>query len=723
MTDRTERLYSLLPGIYRQNDLEGGEPLRALLSVLERELDVLERDIEAAYDNWFVQTCDVWVLPYLADLVGLPPMDRQRHIFSTQRRQVANAIAYGRRKGTLGVLEHALRDVTGWHFCAVEMARQLAATTRLSGTPQIGLATADMRDTISLVRMDGPFNQQGHGADVHALAATEAVFETRARAGRYNLGRLGLFVWRLHSYTLRGCPARNLSRTVDGFPLYAIDPSGRELPLFNQPIMPINVAERLAAHQLPLPITRAELAADLTAYRVHANQRSENRPPASAYYGSERGLSVALRRAADQPPEPVPPYEVASVDLAVERGALSALSARGVRVAIDPERGWLAALERGQLVDEVVVDYAYGFSGEIGGGSYHRRALQELPEGARLIVVAHGAEIATLRAAFHEWEAHCNQCKALGEAPRGVIRILDNGIYEDKGGDLRLALPPGSDLTITADNGVRPTIGASCRLVVTCDPPLLAAVLGDSGNGSNGRAAARTWSAGQSDARLLYLDGLRFDGGMRVEWLTMPAGTEGRLEVQVRHCTIAPAGIVLDLIDLRAQATLLQIQRSIVGRLLSPLTVAGVVISDSIIDGSPYEADLHAKGSAVSSAPGDIGPPLTLARVTVLGDLRVAALSSQDSLIAGQVFTGEAQPVAQIPRQDRALRFTATRLGEPGYCQLHLACPANIRRGANDGGELGVFHDLHHPQAIDNLAPTLGEYLPLGLEAGIFFVT
>jgi hypothetical protein len=38
----TERLYNLLPAIYRIRDAAQGEPLRALLRVVERELDVVE---------------------------------------------------------------------------------------------------------------------------------------------------------------------------------------------------------------------------------------------------------------------------------------------------------------------------------------------------------------------------------------------------------------------------------------------------------------------------------------------------------------------------------------------------------------------------------------------------------------------------------------------------------------------------------------------------------
>ena len=54
----TERLYNLLPAIYRQRDLLQGEPLRALCAVMEQEFNVLEEDIAQLYDNLFVETSD-----------------------------------------------------------------------------------------------------------------------------------------------------------------------------------------------------------------------------------------------------------------------------------------------------------------------------------------------------------------------------------------------------------------------------------------------------------------------------------------------------------------------------------------------------------------------------------------------------------------------------------------------------------------------------------------
>src|SRR5262245_6756873 len=65
-----EKLYELLPAIYRQRDIQNGKPLEVLLGIIAEQIDVLEDDIACLYENQFIETCDEWVLPYIGDLVG-----------------------------------------------------------------------------------------------------------------------------------------------------------------------------------------------------------------------------------------------------------------------------------------------------------------------------------------------------------------------------------------------------------------------------------------------------------------------------------------------------------------------------------------------------------------------------------------------------------------------------------------------------------------------------
>ena len=66
-------------------------------------------------------------------------------------------------------------------------------------------------------------------------------------------------------------------------------------------------------------------------------------------------------------------------------------------------------------------------------------------------------------------------------------------------------------------------------------------------------------------------------------------------------------------------------------------------------------------------------------------------------------------------------RFDSLRYGEPDIAQLADDCAEEIRRGADDDSEMGVFHDLFNPQRLANLRARLAEYTPAGMEAGVLF--
>jgi len=78
MNLRDGKLYDLLPAVHRIRDaegrgdgLDGNLPLRSLLSIVAREVAVVEEELAQLYDDLFVETCAEWVVPYIGDLVGV----------------------------------------------------------------------------------------------------------------------------------------------------------------------------------------------------------------------------------------------------------------------------------------------------------------------------------------------------------------------------------------------------------------------------------------------------------------------------------------------------------------------------------------------------------------------------------------------------------------------------------------------------------------------------
>ncbi|MGH8497613.1 MAG: hypothetical protein ACRERV_02220, partial [Methylococcales bacterium] len=63
--------------------------------------------------------------------------------------------------------------------------------------------------------------------------------------------------------------------------------------------------------------------------------------------------------------------------------------------------------------------------------------------------------------------------------------------------------------------------------------------------------------------------------------------------------------------------------------------------------------------------------------------------------------------------------FNSVRYGTPVYCQLADCCADEIKTGADDQAEMGVFHDLYQPQRLTNLRVRLDEYTPARTDVGV----
>src|SRR5262249_29872134 len=113
-------LFDRMPEIYRTRDAEQTpvNQLRAYLGAVEVAFSALYDDITRLYDDLFIDTCDDWVIPYIADLLGTTHLKGDPH---TLRADVADTIALRRRKGTLGAIERLAANLTESACRAVEL--------------------------------------------------------------------------------------------------------------------------------------------------------------------------------------------------------------------------------------------------------------------------------------------------------------------------------------------------------------------------------------------------------------------------------------------------------------------------------------------------------------------------------------------------------------------------------------------------------------------------
>ena len=147
-----DALYNLLPEVHRTRDAERGSPLRQYLTVLAEQARLLEEDTTLLYDNAFVETAADWVLPYIGDLIGYRTIHGIAAALN-RRAEIANTIAYRRRKGTVVMLEQLARDVTGWPAHAKEFFQILLTNQHMNhvrpfnaGSPET--ASPEVREAV-----------------------------------------------------------------------------------------------------------------------------------------------------------------------------------------------------------------------------------------------------------------------------------------------------------------------------------------------------------------------------------------------------------------------------------------------------------------------------------------------------------------------------------------------------------------------------------------------
>jgi hypothetical protein len=716
MTANPDRLYNLLPVVHRLRDATLGYPLRGLLQVISEQVNLVEADIAQLYENWFIETCDDWVVPYIGELIGYVPLVNPTDLASPRtvrgvtedrllipRQEVANTIHYRRRKGTLFLLEDLARAGGGWPAHAVEFFRLLSLTQNTNYTHLKRGRTVDVRNGHALDNLNGPFDETGHTVDVRRVNSTH-------HRGRFNIPEVGIFVWRIKAYSVTQSPAYVYEEESPNCYLFSV--LGSDTQLFNNPL-PLSSTPGHAASELnfPSPIERRSFQKDLP-----------------RYYGDDNSLDIFT----GPNRTPVPANQIVAADL-------TNWTYRPLpnTVAVDPKLGRIAFPPGPSRKQGVWVSYYYGFSADIGGGEYNR-PLSE-PAGARFYLVGQQETFTHIADALTQWTQD--------NPPDAVIEITDSGVYVEP---ISISLKAKQTLQIRAANRKRPVIrlldwqtSQSNDLHVTGEPD--------------------SW---------FTLDGFLVTGrGVQVE---------GNMQgVDIRHCTLVPGwGLQCNCeprqpsepsLELINSPVCLTIQRSIVGAIQvdrneSTEDPGSIRISDSILDAtSPSRVALGAPESLCAYA------TLSILRCTVFGQLQTHEIAlAENCIFMGSVLACRRQqgcmgfcyvpPGSRTPRRyecqpdlvDQAVaalfskgditaveraalqtrerlrvepEFNSIRYGASTYCQLAAACACEIKRGASDESEMGVFHDLYQPQRLANLKTRLNEYSPAGMDAGVIFAS
>jgi hypothetical protein len=800
MTTTAEYLYRLLPAVYRLRDVDEGLPLQGLIEVIAEQVDVTVQDLNQLYKNWFIETCDDWVVPYIGDLVGFrreglnertdgTAVSGQRDTFLFPRREVANTIRFRRRKGTLAVLEELAADAGGWPARAVEFGKLLVQTqsvrypfaapgqtVRLTErTERLTTFNAKVPDSLPplpldwdtrdlLGRINGPFDSAAHTVDVRHLDPNDT-------AGQFHPHHVGLFVWRHRTYGVANSKAKCLDDD-DEWRMFAISPAGFATPLYIRPESEESPTTIASESNVPAPLTRRAL----TATENHLSVAS------GRYYGRDKSLAIWIE-GKDQSLRFVERSRILPADLSwffeqkhlkvpdQLRAALENNKRPPYRVAVDPERGLILA-----PAERLRVSYHYGFSADMGGGSYHRRL--ELP--APTAKVVRIGESRTLEdvlgtADYFKIVEPKKDEKYRLEVDDLILEFTDNWVYSLP--ITTILLGPGQSLQLRAANGRRPVITMQQS---ACQGGLRVEM------GLNSRLVL--------DGLFLVGNGIEISGSSDTTPLPQ---AKHRPRVEVRHCTLVPGGCAPGCcgsfqrsLELNIPGGCVTIESSIIGQISENKRGAQIDesayrpeappdkiqlstelrIADSIVDATAgsqegirgsHELNLSAERStffgrvevrsiqkaqdclfrdSVCVQRREEGglrfcylPPesVTPRRYYCQPDLAIQRQPQNESTSscgtskdpAEEVCGNDLAEVPSTPHREIYPRFVSTRFGDPGYAQLAAECPPEISRGSEDESELGVFHDLYQPQRYANLLARLQEFTPITMEAAIFFAT
>jgi len=738
-------LYGLLPAVHRLRDAEHGYPLRTLLHSLELQAAKLGEDTTQLYENWFVETCEDHLVPYFAQLVGLdlgPALPSSGEVgragadATWRRRQVADAIASRRRKGSLSVLEQIAAEATDWPARSVELAR-LVLSTQSVRFPDVGeRRLIDVGDGAALDVMHTPLSSAAPLVDVRRLSS-------RRTRGTTNPTGVAVWLWRLVADSVSQAPAAGCGDDSH----WAFDQLGRDIGLAVSPSA--RAAGRRPAMDLdvPTPISRAAL-----------ERRLED------YYGPGRSICVYCGA------NPVQRSQIVVADLDGWRHRPPV-----GRVAIDPELGRIAFPSRQPPEGSVSVTCSRLSVGAIGGGHYER-PVPDPPEDVCVYVVSIGPAggCASVGEALSTWSADRRADPAKAKA---LIEIADDGVYEER---FEIVLAAGDELELRAAQGRRPIlVPVETRSnrpdhVRVSGPELAAPVAGyePAYSQAPGEAAPPAYGAAPDDpAPKLTIDGI---------WVAGHLELEGQLgEVTLRHCTLVPASGLVHVnasLDARAPSFVVRgmpcpisISSSVVGRIRVDSPEVGydpipLSVADSVLDASNLE-DCAIEGADARRA----WALLTLERVTVLGGAHVhevalvedsmvtaalhcerrqtgvvrfsylphdshtprrttcqpdnALAAVEEAIARGKLESSERARMRAIETARLVPDFDAVVFGEPAYARLASEAAAELTRGAHDEGELGAYHDLWQALRVADLRTRLSEFAPAGTDIDIRFAT
>jgi hypothetical protein len=707
----TEKLWDWIPAMYRDadgQDTPNKHVLRGLVQAIAEHAAISRRSIDRLWENQSIEMCDDWAVALIGELVGtrmVPALNRRG-----RRVDVARTIHYRRRSGTLHVLNQLILDIAGWDGKVVESFRTLGRTHhaldplplvlgRYTHTPAAGIA--DIRRTRGTELVDGPWDELAHTADLRP---------NRGRDGLHSIRGLNFHLHRQRAYRVTDpTPVRFTAKR------WTFDPSGRDIQLFMPSFRPEKACSarhewdvagpircRLLGHaeyviteaalvneelgQIPgfaigelrtlmglrfrdefrlratlaATTNSASLDTDAVLYALLASGLTDDSAKAVLVRDGRAFRIEPSMHAAPIPAERIFSGNLSSWTLPVPTGKI---------LAVDPVRGRMWFPDDA-AADLVIRHYYYGFTGDLGAGTYDR---------SRHVLPA---------TTFYFGGTFANP------AGNAVGTFTDSKTYIVS--DVTFA----TSLVLQASSLERPYLRRNAE-------------------------EHHDWifTPSGEDAELT-LEGLWYGGGRIILHGDFKKFT-------IRHCTLDPGGeradgAGLDPAEIVVEAGTIEqmvIESSIFAGISYDPETAGILaleIRDSIAHAVDPDLAIAVPGAELTIERSTLAMPVTGLRINatdILAQQPITVVDRQNGCVRFSILAplSETPPIyrGEVLRVENCW-FTSRRFGDPGYFALSECAPEKVTRGAENGSELGAFSSLINPLKHDSLRTKVHEFMPLG---------
>lgn len=654
MTTSMERLYQRLPAIYRKNDEMQGQPLRALLQVIEQELIRMEQEISQAYDNCFVETCQPQFIAPLADLLAGRELLNIDRVTANQRRLLAKLLHYRRRKGQASTLANVIKDLTGWPAKVVEYSNLIATTQHSQCLRLDNNTTVAVRDDAKLATLLTPFENLVHTAQISTMGRY---------ANYYKLDTIGVYVWRGSCQRVQSASAGRVAVNC-----YTFHPFGQDLVLVNGEQNNAGWVSADVAAELAIPLQNKWVKEDLLQHQTDTS---------SYFYGPGQSFCLykVQRSAAGYQKQMIALAQLRVMDLSEWP-----LSLDDNTVLVDLERGRIYTR---MVIDELWVDYHYAVLAPMGGGYYDRRDLLQTTN-------PNTVSLTVCKGESNQAELSLTDALLQYDTGRGnyLIEITDSHTYEIVA---PIALH-GRSLTIQAADNCRPCIKLTQPLLV------------DNSLNQTGRAK-------------LTLNGIWVSGTIQLtdnieltvqDCTLLPSeqaaihAVDGGHYLQVNVLSSISGAICLP------SSAQLSITDSIIDGKGGPAIAGNTLITDSIPVGPSLNIQRTTVLGGIWVAEIVATAMIAAGKVTLLredrGSVRYSYLLNKLPNCENCYWPSESNATS--------LNFITTEYGKLGYAQLSQTCSEEISKGAVDGLEMGAYNRFSLAERENKLQEVLDDYLP-----------